>query len=83
MGVIADIAADGDCCQHCGRLLHEYFGGKRTRRLLRLWDGDIVFATIVDITCAWCGAVNSIFYQADMLPNVQPTGRRFRCAPTI
>jgi ribosomal protein S27E len=70
MGSVSDIAADGDRCQHCGLLLHKHYGGKRTRELLREWDGDIVFATLVDITCGWCGAVNEIFYQADMLPTV-------------
>ena len=96
--MISDIAADSDRCQHCGRLLHKHFGGKHTRELLRLWDDDVVFATIVDITCAWCGAVTSIFYQADMLPAVSTTPRlgrfgwaaatstrrkMFGCAPTV
>ena len=70
MGIISDLSADGDRCKHCGRLLHKHYGGKHTRRLLREWDGDIVFAMIVDITCGWCGAVNEIFYQADMLSPV-------------
>ena len=79
--MISDIAADSDRCQHCGRLLHKHFGGKHTRELLRLWDDDVVFATIVDITCAWCGAVNEIFYQADMLPTISaPRRGRFAWA---
>ena len=57
MGILSDFAADSNRCQHCGRLLHEHFGGKRTRELLRLWDDDVVIATMVDITCGWCGAV--------------------------
>jgi len=80
MGIVSDIAADGDRCQHCGRLLHEYFGSKRTRETLRLWDDDVVFATMVDVTCAWCGAVNEIFYQADMLPALSMEPRRGRFA---
>ena len=69
----SDLEADGDKCQHCGRLLHKHYDGKRTRELLHEWDGDIVYATMVDVTCGWCGAVTSIFYQADMLPAVSTT----------
>ncbi len=79
MGIISDIAADGDRCQHCGRLLCGNFDGKRTRELLREYDGDVVFATMVDVTCGWCGAVTSIFWAADMLPPVS-TPRRGRWA---
>ena len=76
MGIISDIAADGDRCQHCGRLLHKYYGGKHTRELLREYDGDMVFATMVDIRCANCGVVNEIFWAADMLPPVSTPRRR-------
>lgn len=81
----SDLEADGDKCKHCGRLLHKHFGGKRTRELLRLWDDDVVFATMVDITCGYCGAVNEIFYIADMLPTISttPTPGRFAWAPTM
>lgn len=68
--MISDLEADKDTCAHCGRLLHENFGGKRERELLRLWDDDVVFATMVDIRCGYCGEISTIFYQADMLPPV-------------
>lgn len=81
MGIPSDIAADNDRCKNCGRLLYKHYGGKRTRELLRLWDGDIVFALMVDVTCAWCGAVNEIFYVADMLPTISaPRRGRFAWA---
>ena len=79
MGILSDIAADGDRCQHCGRLLHKHYGGKRTRELLREYDGDIVAATLIEIRCANCGVVNEIFWEADMLPPVS-TPRRGRFA---
>ena len=53
MSILSALTADGDRCQNCGHLLCEHFGGKRTRELLRLWDDDVVFATVVDITCAY------------------------------
>jgi ribosomal protein S27E len=84
MGIASDIEADGDRCHNCGCLLWENFGGKHTRELLREWDGDIVFATMVDVTCGWCGAVNDIFYSADLLPPVSvPRRRRWAWAATV
>ena len=84
MGIISDIEADGDRCQHCGRLLCKHYGGKHTRELLRLWDDDVVFATLVDITCAWCGAVHEIFYSADLLPPASaPRRGRLAWAATV
>jgi ribosomal protein S27E len=77
--MISDLSADGDRCQHCGRPLHRHYGGKHTRRTLREWDGDVVFATMVDVWCEYCGAVTSIFGAADMLPPVS-TPRRGRWA---
>ena len=83
MGIPSDIASDGDRCQHCGRPLHRHFGGKHTRELLREWDGDIVYATMVDIRCANCGVVNEIFWAADLLPAVStPRRGRFAWAAT-
>ena len=73
MGIISDLTADGDRCNYCGRLLCKHYGGKRTRELLRLWDDDVVFATMVDIRCSNCGETTTIFYQADMLPAVSTT----------
>jgi len=81
--VFSDIAADGNRCRNCGRLLSKHYGGKTTRELLRLWDNDVVFAIVVDVTCAFCGAVNEIFYQADMLPTVATNRGRFAWAPAV
>lgn len=84
--MISDIAADGDRFRYCGRLLYQNFSGKRTLTLLREWDGDVVFATMVDVTCGWCGAVNEIFYIADMLPTISTTPTRrggFAWVPAI
>jgi len=39
--------------------------------------GDIVFAAIVDVTCACCGGVMSLFYQADILPGITIKRGRF------
>ena len=72
----SDLEFDKTKCKHCGRRLHEHFGGKHTRRTLREYDGDVVFATMVDIRCGYCGEISMIFYAADMLPPVKTTTRR-------
>lgn len=64
MGIMSDIESDGDRCKNCGRLLHEHYGGKHTRRTLRFVDDDLCDAVVVDITCANCNAVNEVFWQA-------------------
>ncbi|RLI46568.1 hypothetical protein DRO69_02785 [Candidatus Bathyarchaeota archaeon] len=64
-------------------MLHEHFGGKQMRGTLREWDGDVVFATMVDIRCANCGAMNEIFYQADMLPPAARKKGLFGCVPAV
>jgi len=89
----SDISADGDICKNCGRLLHEHFGGKRTRRTLRYCDDDLCDAVVADVTCGYCGYVNEIFWQAWLptTPNMrrliveyEPTTRwRFAYAPTV
>lgn len=80
----SDLESGGDRCKHCGRLLHEHYGGKHTRERLREWDDDVVFATMVDVTCGWCGAVNEIFYSADLLPSVSaPRRGRFGWAAAV
>jgi len=79
----SDIEFDKKRCQRCGRLLSENFGGKKLRRTLREWDGDVVFATMVDIRCANCGRVNEIFYQADMLPPAARKKGLFACVPAV
>lgn len=85
MSIQSELKVDRDRCQRCRRPLHNHYGGKRTRRGLRLYDGDVVYAITVDVTCAACGAVTSIFYQADMLPAVKSKTRRnrFAWAPTV
>jgi hypothetical protein len=84
MGIMSDIEADGDRCRRCGRELYRHFAGKHTRRLLRERDGDIVYATIVNIRCAHCGVVNEIFWAADMLPAVSaPRRGRFAWAAAV
>jgi ribosomal protein S27E len=85
MGIRTEIKADADKCKHCGRLLHQYYAGKRVRQALREWDDDIWIATMVDVRCAYCGGMTSIFYIADALPQrAEPgQGKLFRCAPTL
>jgi ribosomal protein S27E len=68
MGIHTELKNDRDQCRHCGRVLHRHFGGKRTREVLREHEGDVVIATMVDVTCAACRGVTSIFYMADLLP---------------
>jgi len=62
----SDIEFDETKCKHCGRLLHRHFGGKRTRELLREYDGDVVDAVVADVTCANCGHVNEISWWAQL-----------------
>ena len=96
--MISDIAADNDRCRYCGRPLHRHFGGKRTRRTLREWDGGLVIGTWVDIRCSRCGDVTTIWYQADMLPTANmhrliaqqrgrkvyfPQRKQFSCVQTL
>lgn len=81
----SDLKFDGTRCENCKRLLCKHIASKRIRRGLCEYDNDIVFSTMVDIICASCGAVNSIFWAADMLPalSMEPRHRRFGCAPTV
>lgn len=84
--IYSDLEADKDRCQRCGSLLHKYYGGHELYPTLRMYDGDIVYATMVDIRCASCGAVNEIFYIADMLPTISTTPTRrggFAWVPAI
>jgi hypothetical protein len=86
MGLIAELKADGDKCRYCGRILYEHFGGKRTRRFLREYEGELCVATIVDLECAFCGGITSLFYMVDLLPQFpsQREGARlFGCAPAV
>jgi ribosomal protein S27E len=76
----SDLSFDETQCKNCGRLLYRHYGGKHTRRSLREWDGDVVFATMADVRCAYCGEISTIFYQADMLPSITTTTRRKRFA---
>ncbi|MFQ5674682.1 MAG: hypothetical protein ACE5PV_24335 [Candidatus Poribacteria bacterium] len=64
MGIISDIAADGDRCLNCGRLLHKHYGGHELYEILRMYDDDIVDALAVDVRCSTCGYTNEIFLQA-------------------
>ncbi len=80
MGLISEIQFDRDQCRHCGQLLYQHFGGKHTREVLREHDSELVIATIVDVRCAECSSVTSVFYMVDPLP---PSGSsRFAVVPT-
>lgn len=82
--IYSDLEADCDKCKNCRRLLCKHIAGKWTRELLREWDDDVVFATMVDVRCGYCGEINTIFYQADMLPTISvPRRGRFAWAPTM
>lgn len=71
----SDLEIDNDRCPNCGELLHKHYGGHELYPTLRMYDGDIVYATMVDVTCRNCGVISTIFYQADMLPPVSTTRR--------
>ena len=79
----SDLKHDNLRCKGCKKLLYKHIASKRIRHGLREYDNDIVYSTMVDLRCGNCNYLNTIFYQADLLPNVQPAGGRFRCAPTL
>jgi phage FluMu protein Com len=79
----SDLEFDGDRCNHCGRLLHKHYGGHELYPTLRFYDGDIVFALMVDIRCGYCGVVNEIFWAADMIPPALIKKGAFKYAPTL
>lgn len=74
MGIISDIAADGDKCSNCGRLLHKHYSGHELYPTLRIYDGDIVDAAVADVWCEHCGYINEIFWWAQ-LPTTQNMSR--------
>ncbi len=63
MGIISDIAADRDRCQHCGKPLARNYGGHELYETLRIYGGDIVDAFVADVRCSACGHANEIFWQ--------------------
>ncbi len=82
MGLVSEIQVDRDRCSHCGQELYQHFGGKRTREVLREYDGVLCIAFVVDVVCAVCLKVTSIDYMAEMLP-VAPVHDFFAAVPTV
>ena len=62
MGVISELSIDRDRCYHCHCVLHEHYGGQRTREVLKELDGSLCIAIVVDVTCAACGGVTDITF---------------------
>jgi len=71
--MISDMAADGDRCQNCGKLLSRNYGGHELYETLRMYDGDVLDAVVADVTCGYCGCINEILNQAWMstTPNMR------------
>lgn len=68
MSVMSELKIDRDLCQHCGRVLYQHYAGKRTREVLREYDGSLCLARVVDVTCLRCGHITAIDYMAELLP---------------
>jgi len=86
MGAIAELGFDNERCRHCGHKLYENVASKNKKQILYEHEGELTIATIVDIRCGYCGALNRIFYIGDPLPlptTARANKREFACVPTM
>ncbi len=82
VSIYSEIQFDRYTCDHCGYQLYQHFGGKHTREVLWEHESELVIATIVDVRCAECAGVSSVFYMAEPLNVSSGLRGLFAAVPT-